>query len=124
LRRGIDVAVACPGRLKDLIERGDCSLADVSMVVIDEADRMADMGFLPEVKRILDQVRPDRQTLLFSATLDRDVDVLVQRDQHAPVGVKIEPDDQQSRSTSHQWIDARGEHRVALAVHYVTAYGS
>jgi superfamily II DNA/RNA helicase len=124
LRRGVDVAVACPGRLTDLIERGAIDLSRVSIVVIDEADRMADMGFLPEVKRILDQVRPDRQTLLFSATLDRDVDVLVQRYQHAPVVVKIEPDDQQSRSTSHQWIDARREHRVALAVDYVTAYGS
>ena len=124
LRRGVDVAVACPGRLTDLIERHAIDLSNVSIVVIDEADRMADMGFLPDVKRILDQVRSDRQTLLFSATLDGDVDVLVRRYQHAPVMVEIEPDDQQSRSTSHHWIDTRREHRVALAVDYVTAYGS
>ena len=81
LRKGVDIAVACPGRLADLINQGDCRLDDVEFVVIDEADRMADMGFLPEVKRMLDQCRADRQTLLFSATLDGDVDVL---DQEVP----------------------------------------
>src|SRR5204863_9915143 len=84
LRRGVDVAVACPGRLADLIRRGNLALDEVEIVVIDEADRMADMGFLPEVKRILDEVRPDRQTLLFSATLDGDVDVLIKRYQRDP----------------------------------------
>ena len=85
LRKGVDIVVACPGRLADLVAQGQLSLGDVSHVVIDEADRMADMGFLPEVRRLLDQVRPDRQTLLFSATLDGDVDVLVQRYQRSPV---------------------------------------
>jgi len=69
--------VACPGRLEDLIERRDVSLQDVSIAVVDEADRMADMGFLPAVRRILDQAAADRQVLLFSATLDGEVDVLV-----------------------------------------------
>ena len=92
LRRGVDVAVACPGRLADLVRRGAVSLSDVAMVVIDEADRMADMGFLPEVKRILDQVRPDRQTLLFSATLDGEVDVLVRRYQQSPVKISVGAD--------------------------------
>jgi superfamily II DNA/RNA helicase len=85
LRAGVDILVACPGRLADLINRRDVTLADVELVVLDEADRMADMGFLPEVKRLLDACRPDRQTLLFSATLDGDVDELVRRYQRDPI---------------------------------------
>jgi superfamily II DNA/RNA helicase len=122
LRRGVDVAVACPGRLKDLLSRGAASLADVSMVVIDEADRMADMGFLPDVREILDQVRPDRQTLLFSATLDGDVDLLVRRYQQAPVRVAVEAEEDGS-SIDHRWIDAQREDRVALAARFVASNG-
>jgi len=85
LRRGVDVVVACPGRLADLVQRREVNLSDVEIAVIDEADRMADMGFLPEVRRLLDQVRDDRQTMLFSATLDGDVEVLVNRYQRNPV---------------------------------------
>jgi superfamily II DNA/RNA helicase len=85
LRQGVDIMVACPGRLADLVRRGDVALSDVELVVLDEADRMADMGFLPEVKRLLDACRKDRQTLLFSATLDGDVDELVRRYQRDPV---------------------------------------
>jgi superfamily II DNA/RNA helicase len=124
LRRGVDIAVACPGRLNDLIARGAVHLAGVSMVVIDEADRMADMGFLPEVKRILDQVRPDRQTLLFSATLNSEVGTLIRRYQQDPVQVRVEGDEHTSRSTSHHWVDTRREDRVALAARYVTSHGS
>jgi len=76
LRRGADVVVATPGRLEDLIEQGNIELGNIEMVVIDEADRMADMGFLPAVRRILDQTPDKRQTLLFSATLDGDIAVL------------------------------------------------
>ena len=123
LRRGVDVAVACPGRLRDLIGRGALTLADVSVVVIDEADRMADMGFLPDVKAILDQVRPDRQTLLFSATLDGDVDTLVRRYQRSPVRVSVEDDDQISPSTTHSWVDTSREDRVSLAASLVAAHG-
>jgi len=67
LRRGVDVLVACPGRLTDLIERGEVDLDQVEVVVVDEADRMADMGFLPAVKHLLDRTPSTRQTLLFSA---------------------------------------------------------
>ena len=73
LAKGVDILVACPGRLEDLIDQGELTLEDVKQVVIDEADRMADMGFMPAVKRILDQTSKDRQTILFSATLDQDV---------------------------------------------------
>ena len=85
LRSGADVVVACPGRLEDLMQAGTIRLSEVRTVVLDEADRMADMGFLPAVRRILDATAPNRQTLLFSATLDGDVDVLVRRYQKDPV---------------------------------------
>jgi superfamily II DNA/RNA helicase len=85
LRRGVDVLVATPGRLADLVERRAADLSAVDVVVLDEADRMADMGFLPEVVRLLDRTSDARQTLLFSATLDGDVDTLIRRYQNDPV---------------------------------------
>ena len=85
LERGVDVLVATPGRLGDLIEKGACSLDGVTVSVLDEADQMADMGFLPDVTKLLDQTPATAQRLLFSATLDNDVDALVQRFMHDPV---------------------------------------
>ncbi len=85
IRRGADLLVATPGRLEDLMAQGSVELGDVDIVVVDEADRMADMGFLPAVRRILDRTRSDRQTLLFSATLDGDVAVLARNYQTDPV---------------------------------------
>jgi superfamily II DNA/RNA helicase len=85
LNRGVDVLVATPGRLEDLIEQSALDLSEVGIVAIDEADRMADMGFLPAVRRILDQTASRRQTLLFSATLDGDVAVLMRDYQSDPV---------------------------------------
>jgi superfamily II DNA/RNA helicase len=91
LRAGAEVVVATPGRLKDLIDRGDCRLADVAVTVLDEADQMADMGFMPQVTALLDQVRPDGQRMLFSATLDRNVDLLVRRYLTDPVVHSVDP---------------------------------
>jgi superfamily II DNA/RNA helicase len=85
LRRGVEVIVATPGRLGDLIERGACKLEDVEVTVLDEADQMADMGFLPEVTELLAKTPANAQRLLFSATLDGDVDTLVKRFMHDPV---------------------------------------
>ncbi|MEX2533354.1 MAG: DEAD/DEAH box helicase [Nitriliruptoraceae bacterium] len=85
LRRGVDVLIATPGRLADLVKRREARLDEVNLVVVDEADRMADMGFLPEVIRLLDLTLDNRQTLLFSATLDGDVDQLIRRYQNNPV---------------------------------------
>jgi superfamily II DNA/RNA helicase len=85
LRRGVEVIVATPGRLGDLIERGACSLDEVEVTVLDEADQMADMGFLPEVTELLAKTPEHAQRLLFSATLDGDVDTLVKRFMHDPV---------------------------------------
>ncbi|MCI1832428.1 MAG: DEAD/DEAH box helicase [Bifidobacterium sp.] len=79
LRDGADVIVACPGRLEDLLRQRLLSLESVSIAVLDEADEMADMGFLPSVTRLLDQVDPDGQRMLFSATLDHGVDKVVDR---------------------------------------------
>jgi superfamily II DNA/RNA helicase len=101
LSRGVDVAVACPGRLGDLIERGSIRLDAIEIVVIDEADRMADMGFLPDVRRILDLTPSDRQTLLFSATLDGDIDVLVRRYQHDPARHELEVDEDDINAAVH-----------------------
>ncbi len=104
LRKGVDILVACPGRLVDLIQSNEVSLADVGIVVVDEADRMADMGFLPTVKRLLDQTKSDRQTLLFSATLDGDIAELTRRYQRNPARHEIgdaEPD--MHAMTHHFW---------------------
>ncbi|WP_030797810.1 DEAD/DEAH box helicase, partial [Streptomyces griseus] len=79
LRAGADVVVATPGRLTDLVARRDCRLDQVRITVLDEADQMCDMGFLPQVSELLDQVRPGGQRMLFSATLDRNIDHLVGR---------------------------------------------
>nr|WP_143187319.1 DEAD/DEAH box helicase [Rhodococcus maanshanensis] len=79
LRRGVDILVATPGRLGDHLRQGTCVLDEVEITALDEADQMADMGFLPEVRSILGETRPDGQRLLFSATLDREVQSLVRQ---------------------------------------------
>ncbi|MGW6962430.1 DEAD/DEAH box helicase, partial [Streptomyces chartreusis] len=91
LRAGAEVVVATPGRLKDLIDRGDCLLGEVVVTVLDEADQMTDMGFMPQVTTLLDQVRPGGQRMLFSATLDRNVDRLVRRYLTDPVVHSVDP---------------------------------
>jgi superfamily II DNA/RNA helicase len=91
LRAGVDVLVACPGRLEDLLGQGLVHLDDVEVTVLDEADHMADLGFLPGVKRILDRTPRDAQRLLFSATLDNGIDVLVKRYLHDPVTHSVDP---------------------------------
>ncbi|WP_267243021.1 DEAD/DEAH box helicase [Streptomyces sp. PR69] len=91
LRRGAEVVVASPGRLNDLVERGDCVLDDVRITVLDEADQMTDMGFLPQITKLIRQVRPDGQRMLFSATLDRNIDQLVQRFLTDPVVHSVDP---------------------------------
>ncbi len=85
MRAGADVVIATPGRLADLVARRDCHLDQVRITVLDEADQMCDLGFLPQVSELLDQVRPGGQRMLFSATLDRNIDDLVQRYLHDPV---------------------------------------
>ena len=91
LARGVDVLVATPGRLADLIERGACDLGGIDVSVLDEADQMADMGFLPDVTALLEQTPTGTQRMLFSATLDGDVDALVRAFMIDPVTHEIDP---------------------------------
>ena len=123
LRRGIDVLVACPGRLQDLVDRGAVSLNHVSRVVVDEADRMADMGFLPAVRALLDLTSAKRQTVLFSATLDRDVQVLIDAYQDDParheVGL-VEPD---LSAVTHRFIATDKSQKLGLTADLVDDTG-
>ena len=107
LKKGVDFVVATPGRLIDLLERKEIFLSEVERVVIDEADRMADMGFMPQVEWVLRQVGKDHQTLLFSATLDGMVGGLINRYQKNPVMHEVD---------SREVTVAEMEHRF-LAVH-------
>jgi superfamily II DNA/RNA helicase len=91
LRRGVDLVIACPGRLDDLTDRRFCRLDRVEVTVLDEADHMADLGFLPVVRRLLDATPQQGQRLLFSATLDNGIDVLVRRFLHDPVVHSVDP---------------------------------
>ncbi|MDA3040649.1 MAG: DEAD/DEAH box helicase [Actinomycetota bacterium] len=110
LKRGVDILVACPGRLEDLIQQGSIRLKDVDKVVIDEADRMADMGFLPAVRRILDMTSSGRQTVLFSATLDGDVARIVNEYQNNPVRHEVKPVGNDASKADHVfWVTNRDD---------------
>jgi superfamily II DNA/RNA helicase len=91
MQNGVDILIACPGRLEDLIKQRHVDLSGVEITVLDEADHMADLGFLPGVKRLLDQTPKKGQRLLFSATLDNGVGVLVDRYMHNPVTHSVSP---------------------------------
>ncbi|MFF3897930.1 DEAD/DEAH box helicase [Streptomyces sp. NPDC001812] len=90
LERGVDILVATPGRLRDLINRGACSLANVQIAVLDEADQMSDLGFLPEVTELLDQVPAGGQRMLFSATMENEIKTLVDRYLKDPVSHEVD----------------------------------
>jgi superfamily II DNA/RNA helicase len=123
LRSGVDIVVACPGRLADLINQKLIRLDGIDVVVLDEADRMADMGFLPEVKRLLDQCPDDRRTILFSATLDGDVDVLVKRYQHDPVRHELHVPEEDAPDVDHHFWEVDKTQRVATAAQVVDRLG-
>jgi superfamily II DNA/RNA helicase len=91
LAGGLDVVIACPGRLEDLIQQGHCDLGAIEVTILDEADHMADLGFLPGVKRIMDRTPKVGQRMLFSATLDNGVDVLVKRYLSNPTTHSVDP---------------------------------
>ncbi|HJW60371.1 MAG TPA: DEAD/DEAH box helicase [Actinomycetota bacterium] len=115
LRRGIDVVVATPGRLQDLVRQGACSLDAVDIAVLDEADHMADMGFLPAVTWLLDRVPPGGQRLLFSATLDGQVDTLVRRYLADPVRHVVMPTAAATARMDHQIRTVQATDKVAVA---------
>jgi superfamily II DNA/RNA helicase len=115
LQRGTDIVVATPGRLTDLIDRGACSLDAVAIAVLDEADHMADLGFLPAVIRLLDDVPADGQRLLFSATLDRGVDRLVRAYLNDPAVHAIAPAASPVESMDHQVFLLEHADKIAVA---------
>ncbi|MGW7487266.1 DEAD/DEAH box helicase [Streptomyces sp. NPDC054786] len=115
LRDGAEVVVATPGRLHDLIERRACRLGRVRITVLDEADQMCDLGFLPQVTEVLDQVHHDGQRMLFSATLDRDVDHLVRRYLHDPVVHSVDPSAGAVTTMDHHVLIVHGPDRYAVA---------
>ncbi len=124
LNRGVDVLVACPGRLADLMARGNVTLDEVQTVVVDEADRMADMGFLPDVRRILDKVPGQRQTLLFSATLDGAVDVLIRRYQRDVLRCDVAAPDPADDATVHRFVMVAQQQRIGLTADLIGEHGS
>ncbi|MFG3345814.1 DEAD/DEAH box helicase [Streptomyces sp. NPDC048018] len=115
LRAGAEVLVATPGRLRDLVERRDCRLDQVEIAVLDEADQMADMGFLPQVTELLDQVRPGGQRMLFSATLDQDVEGLVRRYLQDPVIHAADLTDEGASKVEHHVLHVQGSDKFATA---------
>ena len=123
LRSGIDVVVATPGRLLDLLGQGACSLDQVGITVLDEADHMADMGFLPAVTSLLDQVPAGGQRLLFSATLDGQVDTLVRRYLTDPVRHQLAPTAAGTARMDHQIRSVRASDKVAVAAELAAGPG-
>ncbi len=121
VQKGLDIAVATPGRLIDLIERQVVSVVELNMVVVDEADRMADMGFLPQVEWILRHVEARHQTLLFSATLDGVVDVLVRRYQISPVRHEVESPQVTVDEMLHRFVAVHEMDKVKVAAAIVAA---
>jgi superfamily II DNA/RNA helicase len=112
LERGVDLVVATPGRLLDLIERRSCDLSKIEVTVLDEADHMADMGFLPDVSRILDMTPAGSQRLLFSATLDGAVGKLVRQYLTDPVARAVDPAESHVTTMEHRALVVRNEQKV------------
>jgi len=123
LHKGVDIVVACPGRLEDLIERGNVSLDDVHTVVLDEADRMSDMGFLPAVRRLLDQTAHDRQVLLFSATIGKEVESIIRTYLRDPARVSIEADESEKADVTHHFWQVEQSERVQTVAKIITNHG-
>ncbi|MFD6696185.1 DEAD/DEAH box helicase [Micromonospora aurantiaca (nom. illeg.)] len=123
LRAGAEVLVATPGRLHDLIDRGDARLDQVTITVLDEADQMADMGFLPQVTKLLEQVAPGGQRMLFSATLDRGVDRLVRRFLTDPVTHSVDPGTATVTAMTHHVLHLEAEDKPAALAHIAAREG-
>ncbi len=124
LARGTELVVACPGRLEDLLASGALDLADVRTVVVDEADQMSDMGFLPAVRRILDRTAADRQVLLFSATLDGPVAALIEEYQRDPVRHEVGPAGPDITAARHLFWEVERTERTATTADVIGRVGS
>ena len=115
LKKGIDIVAATPGRLIDLLDRQEINVQGLEIVVVDEADRMADMGFLPQVEWILRKVERKHQTLLFSATLDGAVNSLIQRYQTKPTMHEVEAEEITVEEMTHRFIHVHQRDKVKVA---------
>jgi superfamily II DNA/RNA helicase len=123
LRRGADVVIACPGRLEDLMQQGHCSLGDIEITVLDEADHMADLGFLPAVRRIMDRTPQQGQRMLFSATLDGAINVLVKRFLSSPKTHEADSVQSPISTMDHHVLHVGREHRVPVLIDLTSAPG-
>jgi superfamily II DNA/RNA helicase len=123
LRAGVDVLVACPGRLDDHLRNNHASLDAIEITVLDEADHMADLGFLPVVRRLMDQTPSGGQRMLFSATLDNGVDVLVKRFMHKPVTHSVDSATEAPIEMSHHVLHVRSDDRFPVLVDLLSAPG-
>ena len=123
LAGGVDILVACPGRLLDLMGQGMVSLDEIGITVLDEADQMADMGFLPMVRRILDRTPADGQRMLFSATLDNGVDVLVKRYLHHPAVHEADSPQSPVATMDHYVLRLDNSNRSAVLADLASASG-
>lgn len=123
MAKGVDVLVACPGRLLDLVGQGAIDLSGVSITVIDEADHMADMGFLPMVRRILDKTPAKGQRMLFSATLDQGVGVLVKAYLHQPVTHEADSAESPVATMDHHVLKVDKADRIAILADLTAAPG-
>ena len=123
LRTGVDVVVACPGRLADLIQQGHADLGNVQITVLDEADHMADLGFLPVVRRLLDRTPRSSQRLLFSATLDKEVDLLVKRYLNKPVVHSVDSAQSPVATMEHHVFQVDGDARLPVITDLAAAPG-
>jgi superfamily II DNA/RNA helicase len=123
LEKGADLVVATPGRMIDLLQQGDVSVAEIGVVIVDEADRMADMGFLPQVEWILRQIDGTHQTLLFSATLDGVVDGLIKRYQHDPAMHEVQSDSVTVEEMTHHFLHVHQLDKVKVAARIANGAG-
>ena len=123
LRAGVDVVVACPGRLADLMQQGHAELSNVQITVLDEADHMADLGFLPVVRRLLDRTPRASQRLLFSATLDSGVDLLVKRYLNKPIVHSVDSAQSPVATMDHHVFHVDGGARLPVITDLAAAPG-
>ncbi len=123
LRRGVDIVIACPGRLEDHVKAGHARLDAVEITVLDEADHMADLGFLPAVRRILEATPASTQRLLFSATLDAGVDVLVKRFMKSPVTHSVDSAQSPVAKMTHHVLHVQADSRLPVLVDLTAAPG-
>ena len=123
LKRGVDIVIACPGRLEDLMGQGYADLSNVEITILDEADHMADLGFLPGVRRIMDKTPREGQRLLFSATLDKAIDVLVKRFLTKPVTHEADSAQSPISTMHHHVLHLSREQRVPVLVDLTSAPG-